>query len=269
MRWWRCSGCPAPASPPCCGTSTGCSDPTSGAVNVLGTDVGRAGGARAAALRRRVGFVFQQFHLVGRLRVLENVCTGALGRLRGPRLGLLTYPRALRRALGSWTGSGCRQGVPAGGHAVGRPAAAGRRGARADAAPGDPAGRRTRRLAGPGVAAQVMRLIREISPERRLTVLCSLHQVDLALCWADRIIGLREGRVVLDIPVAGLEPRRGDGVVLQGRRGADARHRGRVTMVDAAAAAAHAGPGHGRWPPRRLAGDRRAGRAWAAGRSPS
>ena len=49
-----------------------------------------------------------------------------------------------------------------------------------------------------------MSLIRDIARERNLTVLCSLHQVDLALSWADRIIGLREGAVVLDTPTAGL-----------------------------------------------------------------
>src|SRR5699024_8536870 len=64
----------------------------------LGRDVTRLGESARRALRRRIGFVFQQFHLVGSLTVLENVCTGALGRLRGPRLGLPTYPRQVRHA---------------------------------------------------------------------------------------------------------------------------------------------------------------------------
>ena len=58
----------------------------------------------------------------------------------------------------------------------------------------------------PESSAQVMQLIREISTERRLTVLCSLHQVSLALSWGDRVIGLRAGKAVLDTPVAGLDP---------------------------------------------------------------
>lgn len=57
--------------------------PTSGTVNVL---------------RRDIGVIFQQFHLVGSMTALENVCTGALGALRGPRTGLFTYPRALRES---------------------------------------------------------------------------------------------------------------------------------------------------------------------------
>jgi phosphonate transport system ATP-binding protein len=49
-----------------------------------------------------------------------------------------------------------------------------------------------------------MALIREIAYEEGLTVLCSLHQVDLAIAWADRIVGLRHGAVVLDMPATGL-----------------------------------------------------------------
>lgn len=49
-----------------------------------------------------------------------------------------------------------------------------------------------------------MSLIAEIAEEDGLTVVCSLHQVDLALSWGHRIVGLRSGRVVLDTPVHGL-----------------------------------------------------------------
>ena len=56
----------------------------------------------------------------------------------------------------------------------------------------------------PESSQQVMNLIREIGMERRLTVVCSLHQVELALSWGDRIIGLRAGSVVLDTPTEGL-----------------------------------------------------------------
>jgi phosphonate transport system ATP-binding protein len=49
-----------------------------------------------------------------------------------------------------------------------------------------------------------MALIREIAVDEGLTVICSLHQVDLALSWADRIVGLRHGQVVLDTETEGL-----------------------------------------------------------------
>ncbi|MCL2422698.1 MAG: hypothetical protein FWD11_02205, partial [Micrococcales bacterium] len=56
----------------------------------------------------------------------------------------------------------------------------------------------------PESSAQVMTLIRQIAAADGLTVVCSLHQVDIALAWADRIVGLRAGEVVLDTRAAGL-----------------------------------------------------------------
>jgi phosphonate transport system ATP-binding protein len=182
--------------------------PTSGTVTVLGTDVGRASAGELRRLRTRVGFVFQQFHLVGRLSVLENVCSGALGRLRGPRLGLFTYPRELRReALGQLDRVGLldrafqRADTLSGGQQQ-RVAVARALMQRPEILLAD----EPVASLDPESSAQVMQLIREISTERRLTVLCSLHQVSLALSWGDRVIGLRAGRAVLDTPVAGLEP---------------------------------------------------------------
>ncbi|WP_243790406.1 phosphonate ABC transporter ATP-binding protein [Saccharopolyspora gloriosae] len=180
--------------------------PTSGRVTVLGTDVAALGGAELRRLRRRVGFVFQQFHLVGAMSVLENVCTGALGSLRGPRLGLPTYPKRVR-----WAGLEQLERVGLRDHAF----------QRADTLSGGQQQRAAVARAliqrpevlladepvaslDPESAAQVMRLISDIARQDGLTVLCSLHQVDLALSWGDRVIGLRGGSVVLDTPVDGL-----------------------------------------------------------------
>jgi phosphonate transport system ATP-binding protein len=178
----------------------------SGAVHVLGTDVGAASGAQLRRLRRRIGFVFQQFHLVGSLTVLENVCTGALGRLRGPRLGLPTYPRQLRReALAHLDRVGLlrqafqRADTLSGGQQQ-RVAVARALMQRPEILLAD----EPVASLDPESAAQVMRLIRDIGVEQNLTVLCSLHQVDLALSWGDRVVGLRAGQVVLDTPARGL-----------------------------------------------------------------
>ena len=59
-------------------------------------------------------------------------------------------------------------------------------------------------IGGWGPRRKPMALIREIAIDRGLTVVCSLHQVDLALSWGDRIVGLRHGNVVLDTPTEGL-----------------------------------------------------------------
>jgi len=54
----------------------------------------------------------------------------------------------------------------------------------------------------PKVAVDILHLIHSTARSTQTTVLCSLHQVDLALQFADRIIGLRHGRLMLDVPVA-------------------------------------------------------------------
>tara|TARA_B100001769_G_C22096550_1_gene591640 strand:- start:1638 stop:2072 length:435 start_codon:yes stop_codon:yes gene_type:complete len=53
----------------------------------------------------------------------------------------------------------------------------------------------------PEISGQVMDLLVQCCIEDGITVLCSLHQVDLALGWANRLIGLRAGKIVLDTPV--------------------------------------------------------------------
>jgi len=180
--------------------------PTSGRVRVLDQDVPglRAGALRA--LRGRVAMIFQQFELVPSLTVLENVLTGALGRLRGPRLGSWTYPRSARLAalhhlerVGLLEKAYQRADQLSGGQQ--------QRVAIARALMQEP----EVLLADEPVASldpessdQVMRLIRDIAAEAGLTVVCSLHQVDLALGWGDRVVGLRAGEVVLDTPTRGL-----------------------------------------------------------------
>ncbi|UNK71526.1 phosphonate ABC transporter ATP-binding protein [Microbacterium sp. H1-D42] len=174
--------------------------PTAGSVGVLGQDVPTLRGRALRRLRSRVGFIFQQFELVSSLTVLENVLTGALSSLRGPRLGLFSYSRADKlRALGHLDRVGLldrayqRADTLSGGQQ--------QRVAIARALMQDPevllADEPVASL-DPESSSQVMALIREIAADDGLTVLCSLHQVDLAIDWADRIVGLRHGEVVLD-----------------------------------------------------------------------
>jgi phosphonate transport system ATP-binding protein len=174
--------------------------PTSGTVRVLDVDVTAARGRQLRELRCGVGFIFQQFGLVGRLSVLENVLAGALGRIRFPRAGVLSYPRALRlEALANLERVGLgdrafqRSDTLSGGQqqrvAIARTLMQ----------------RPTLLLADepvasldPETSAAVMSLLLEICKEKGLTVIASLHQVELARGWADRLVGMRSGRVVLD-----------------------------------------------------------------------
>ncbi|MEW1962256.1 phosphonate ABC transporter ATP-binding protein [Microbacterium sp. NPDC077644] len=180
--------------------------PTAGSVVSLGERVSALRGRDLRALRGRIGFIFQQFELVGALTVLENVLTGGLSSLRGPRVGIFTYPGAMReKALGHLDRVGLlefayqRADQLSGGQQ--------QRVAIARALMQDPeillADEPVASL-DPESSGQVMSLIREIAAERSLTVICSLHQVDLALSWGDRIVGLRAGEVVLDTRTEGL-----------------------------------------------------------------
>lgn len=179
---------------------------TSGEVTVAGTRVDTAGSSELRRMRRDIGFVFQHFNLVGRLSVLENVLIGSLGRVRGPRYGALTYPKALRHEAMRHLD---RVGLALMAHR------------RADTLSGGQQQRvalartllqrPTIVLADEPVASldpensgAVMDLLFQVCLEEQLTVLCSLHQVDLALGWAHRLVGLREGLKVLDREATGL-----------------------------------------------------------------
>jgi len=181
-------------------TLNGLVAPTSGTVQVLGCDVTSARGRQMRQLRCGVGFIFQQFGLVGRLSVMENVLSGALGRIRFPRAGVLSYPRGLRlEALSHLERVGLadrafqRSDTLSGGQqqrvAIARTLMQ----------------RPTLLLADepvasldPETSAAVMSLLLEICQEKGLTVIASLHQVELARGWADRLVGMRSGSVVLD-----------------------------------------------------------------------
>jgi phosphonate transport system ATP-binding protein len=176
--------------------------PTSGTVEVLGTQVSTAQGHELRALRKRVGFIFQQFNLVPRSTVLENVLTGSLGRLRGPRFGVVSYPKHLRTEAAQHlerVGLGDRVFQRAGTLSGGQQQRVGIARmlmqrpelvlADEPVASLDPEASKT-----------VMDLLFRICHEDRLTVICSLHQVDLALEHGTRLVGLRDGAVVLDRP---------------------------------------------------------------------
>ncbi|MFI5909558.1 phosphonate ABC transporter ATP-binding protein [Dactylosporangium sp. NPDC051541] len=184
----------------------GLETPSEGSLRVLGEDLTGLRGRELRRMRGRIGMVFQQFHLVSRLTVLENVLTGALGALRGPRLGIATYPRELRRQaltqldrVGLLEKAYQRADTLSGGQqqrvAIARALMQGPEILLAD----EPVA-----SLDPESSDQVMALLREIAAERELTVICSLHQVELALAWGRRVVGMRNGGVVLDTPAADL-----------------------------------------------------------------
>jgi phosphonate transport system ATP-binding protein len=175
-------------------------DGDAGKVWLAGQPVHGLTGRRLARARRDIGVIFQQFNLVRRLSALDNVLIGRLGRvptwraLTGrfvdddrqralaalDRVGLL--PLAYRRA--DTLSGGQQQRV-----AIARALAQESRLILAD----EPVA-----SLDPVTAAAILSLLRDVASERGIAVLCSLHQVDLAVRFADRVIGLRGGRLVVN-----------------------------------------------------------------------
>ncbi|WP_102144183.1 phosphonate ABC transporter ATP-binding protein [Mycobacterium hubeiense] len=179
---------------------------SSGTVEVGGTRVDQASSTELRALRRNVGFVFQHFNLVGRLSCLENVLIGGLGRLKLPRYGALTYPKRMRAEaikhldrVGLADFAERRADTLSGGQqqrvAIARTLMQ---------QPGLLLADEPVASLDPENAGVVMDLLFRVCIEEKLTVVCTLHQVDLALGWAHRLIGLRNGQKVLDRPAVGL-----------------------------------------------------------------
>jgi len=180
--------------------------PTAGTVHVMGVEVSSASNRALRGVRRNVGFVFQQFGLVGRATCLENVLSGALGRLRGPRYGVISYPRSLRREafdhlerVGLAPQAYQRADTLSGGQmqrvAIARTLMQRPQLLLAD----EPVA-----SLDPESSHQVLELLLRVATEENMTVIVTLHQVELALGWAHRIVGLRDGRVVLDRDARGL-----------------------------------------------------------------
>lgn len=174
--------------------------PTSGTVTVLGTNPAACGRSDLRRLRTRIGFVFQQFGLVGRLSAMENVLMGSLGALRMPRYGISTYPKALReQAVTNLERVGLidqrfqRCDTLSGGQqqrvAIARTLMQDAQIVLAD----EPVA-----SLDPSASLSVLNTLKKVSAEDGFTVVCSLHQVDLALQVSDRIVAVRDGALILD-----------------------------------------------------------------------
>ncbi|MBK1735717.1 ABC transporter [Halorhodospira abdelmalekii] len=175
-----------------------------GTLKVAGTPIDKARGRLLRKTRSRVGMVFQRFNLVNNVSVFQNVLYGALGR---HPLGLLRVakplaPRSERdRAM----------------HCLARVGLADKANQRADTLSGG----QQQRVAiarllmqdpeivladepiaslDPRAGREVMELLWEVVRERGMTVLCTLHQLDIALEYGDHILGMKAGTIQVDAP---------------------------------------------------------------------
>ena len=180
--------------------------PTAGEVLVDGESVTRARGDHLRRLRARIGFVFQQFNLVKRRSVLENVLIGRLA--HAPRILSLFgwFPPRDRVAVESVLAR-LRLGELAGRRADSLSGGQQQRVAIARALVQEPRlilADEPMASLDPALARTVMDLLSQINQEDRITVLTSLHVLDLALAYGQRVIGLRDGRLVYDGRAAAL-----------------------------------------------------------------
>ena len=161
--------------------------------------------ATLRAIRRKVAMVHQSFNLVERASVAANVLSGAVAEAPAWRVHLGWYPAHLRaRACAVLHRVGLDEI-----HLPRRAAAlSGGQQQRVGIARAlllDPevilADEPVASL-DPAISREILTLLRDVARERGATVLCSLHQTDLARDFADRIVGMRHGRVAFDGPPA-------------------------------------------------------------------
>jgi phosphonate transport system ATP-binding protein len=175
-------------------------NPTEGSVSVDSREISRLSGRPQREARLAVGMISQHANLVRRRSVLANVMTGTLGKHRTlatalGRLPWIEMPFALDclDEVGLRELAHQRAGTLSGGQAqrvsVARALAQRPRALLAD----EPVA-----SLDPEAAEELMRLLSRLAREDGLAVLCVLHQPELARRYADRIIGLRCGRMVFD-----------------------------------------------------------------------
>jgi phosphonate transport system ATP-binding protein len=182
-------------------------EPDRGRVRLGGLDITALDRRGLRAARRRMGMIFQEFNLVERLSVMENVLSG--------RLGYVGLWQAWRRRFPG-------EDVEAAYRTLARVGLAGFENKRADALSG---GQRQRvgiaralvqrpeillvdeptSSLDPRTSETVMALITDLAAEDGIPALVNIHDVPLARAFAHRILGLSAGRLVFDGPPGALD----------------------------------------------------------------
>lgn len=176
-------------------------EPNSGEIIINGEEISHYSLRQLRKIRSQIGFVFQHHNLVPRLSVLSNVLHGALGRKNSPRLWFQGFASKEERE----EAMNCLE-------RVGLAQFASRRATQLS-------GGQSQRVAiaralmqrpsiimadepvaslDPQAGEEVMELFFHLSREENLTLLFCTHHLEHALTYADRVIGLSEGRIQID-----------------------------------------------------------------------
>ncbi len=180
---------------------------TSGKISFDGTEVTTAKGKELRNIRRQIGMIFQGFNIVKRASVLTNVLSGRIAYHPTWKTILGLFPeedkqiayRALQRvdilekvhSRASDLSGGQQQRV-----AIARALAQEPRLMLAD----EPVA-----SLDPITTIQVMDYLKKINKEDGITTIANLHHVDLALNYATRVVGVKEGHIVYDVKIKDID----------------------------------------------------------------
>ena len=181
-------------------------EPTSGSIEFEGHDLTRLTWHALRQARRRIGMVFQEFNLVERLTVMENLLSGRLGYVSAWKAWRRRFPASdvarafeLLDIVGLSGFANQRADSLSGGQR--------QRVGIARAVMQEPsvllADEPTSSL-DPKTSVEIMQLLTDIALARAIPVIVNMHDVELARRFADRIVGMAGGRIVFDGPPAKL-----------------------------------------------------------------
>jgi phosphonate transport system ATP-binding protein len=184
-------------------------DATEGTIHLEDVEITSLSSGELRKTRRRMGMIFQEYALVERLTVMENVLSGRLGYVNFWQSLFRKFPKEdVREAFRLLDRVGLM-------HMADK---------RADELSG---GQRQRvgicraliqnpdlllvdeptASLDPKTSRQIMRLINELCSERKLAAIINIHDVLLAQMYSQRVVGLKEGKIVYDGPPDGLKPK--------------------------------------------------------------
>ncbi|WP_198944367.1 phosphonate ABC transporter ATP-binding protein [Clostridium puniceum] len=179
-------------------------DISSGKLTVNGQDITKLKGKELRAFRRKIGMIFQSFNLITRISVIKNVLTSRVPELPVWKciLGLFSKEDKIAALealdkVGILDKAYIRADQLSGGQqqrvALARTLAQNPEIILAD----EPVA-----ALDPVTAKEVMNDFRRINKEMNISIIINIHHVDLALDYADRVIGIKAGEIIYDGPAS-------------------------------------------------------------------